>query len=216
VAQLKAATISFTIGFMWKLSDGEMLTRPPASSIARETIGPTAAIVVRAKPCRSVSSPPRRRLRQCALRRLRLARPHDCKSDNVHAVDIARSREPRRQAGTGKRRLADAARPDDEQKGAAGLYAARAHTTKACKGPVRCRGSEKGPINLWRDDYLAGLRGFELPDDDLNKHHSNAEERSYNISGLHANSAGISVRWTKRHVEVRILSPQPSSPASAM
>jgi hypothetical protein len=55
-AQLKAATISFTIGFMWKLSDGEMLTRPPASSIARATTGPTAAIVVRAKPCRSVSS----------------------------------------------------------------------------------------------------------------------------------------------------------------
>ena len=55
-AQLKVATISFTIGFMWKLSDGEMLTRPPASSIARATTGPTAAIVVRAKPCRSVSS----------------------------------------------------------------------------------------------------------------------------------------------------------------
>ena len=55
-AQLKAATISLTIGFMWKLLDGEMLTRPPASSIARATTGPTAAIVVRRKPCRSVSS----------------------------------------------------------------------------------------------------------------------------------------------------------------
>jgi hypothetical protein len=49
----------------------------------------------------------------------------------------------------------------------------------------------------------------------FNKHHSNAEERTYNISGLHANSTGISVRWTKRHVEVRILPPQPNSAVSA-
>jgi hypothetical protein len=31
------------------------------------------------------------------------------------------------------------------------------------------------------------------------------------LSGLHANSADISVRWTKRHLEVRILSAQPRS-----
>src|ERR1700730_18307112 len=40
---------------------------------------------------------------------------------------------------------------------------------------------------------------------------STAEERTHNVSGLHANSAGISVRWTKRHLEVRILSAQPCS-----
>jgi hypothetical protein len=32
----------------------------------------------------------------------------------------------------------------------------------ACKGLVRCRGSEKDPINLLRDDYLAGHVGLEL------------------------------------------------------
>ena len=36
-----------------------------------------------------------------------------------------------------------------------------------------------------------------------------AGERTHNVSRLHANSAGISVRWTKRHLEVRILSAQP-------
>src|SRR6516225_12120673 len=54
--QLNAAMISLTSGFMWKLLDGAMLTRPPASSIARATTGPTAAIFVRSSPCRSVSS----------------------------------------------------------------------------------------------------------------------------------------------------------------
>jgi hypothetical protein len=43
---------------------------------------------------------------------------------------------------------------------------------------------------------------------------STAEERTHNVSSLHANSAGISVRWTKRHLEVRILSAQPRSPVS--
>src|ERR1700730_2911766 len=38
---------------------------------------------------------------------------------------------------------------------------------------------------------------------------STAGERTHNVSRLHANSAGISVRWTKRHLEVRILSAQP-------
>jgi hypothetical protein len=37
--QLNEATISLTSGFMWKLPDGAMLTRPPASSIARATTG---------------------------------------------------------------------------------------------------------------------------------------------------------------------------------
>src|SRR5258708_2706670 len=57
----------------------------------------------------------------------------------------------------------------------------------------------------WADRIRTSRRRFvEQP--------STAGEWTHNISGLHANSAGISVRWTKRHVEVRILSPQPSSP----
>jgi hypothetical protein len=31
------------------------------------------------------------------------------------------------------------------------------------------------------------------------------------VSGLYANSAGISVGWTRHHLEVRILPPQPGS-----
>ena len=51
-----------------------------------------------------------------------------------------------------------------------------------------------------------GLReGFELPNDDLPDRRSNAGERIHNVTHLHANSADISVRWTKRHLEVRIL-----------
>jgi hypothetical protein len=53
---------------------------------------------------------------------------------------------------------------------------------------------------------MAGLTGFELPEDDSSNSHQLPENGPTTLGGLHANSAGISVRWTKRHVEVRILS----------
>jgi len=56
---------------------------------------------------------------------------------------------------------------------------------------------------------MAGLRGFELPEDDSSNSHQLPGKGTHNVSGLHTVSAGISVRWTKRHLEVRILSAQP-------
>jgi len=53
-----AAMIALTIGFIWKLCAGATATRPPASSIAPATTGPTAAIVVRASAVRSASARP--------------------------------------------------------------------------------------------------------------------------------------------------------------
>ena len=57
----------------------------------------------------------------------------------------------------------------------------------------------------WADRIRTSRRRFvEQP--------STTGERTHNVSGLHVNSAGISVGWTKRHLEVRILSAQPGSP----
>jgi hypothetical protein len=45
-------------------------------------------------------------------------------------------------------------------------------------------------------DCLAGLRGFELPEDDSSNSHRLPEKGTHNVSSLHANSAGLSVRLT--------------------
>jgi hypothetical protein len=58
---------------------------------------------------------------------------------------------------------------------------------------------------------VAGLRGFELPEDDSSNSHQLPEKGPTTLSAFTPISAGISVRWTKRHLEVRILSAQPCS-----
>jgi hypothetical protein len=55
---------------------------------------------------------------------------------------------------------------------------------------------------------MAGLRGFELPEDDSSNSHQLPEKGPTTLSAFTPISAGISVRWTKRHLEVRILSAQ--------
>src|SRR5260370_30518510 len=71
-------------------------------------------------------------------------------------------------------------------------------------------------ITSQRLDSMAGLRGFELPEDDSSNTHQLTGKGTHNVSGLHTVSAGISVRWTKRHLEVRILSAQPARPQAAL
>jgi hypothetical protein len=48
--------------------------------------------------------------------------------------------------------------------------------------------------NTWGLHCLAGLRGFELPEDDSPNSHQLPEKGAHNVSRLHANSAGISSR----------------------
>jgi hypothetical protein len=51
-------------------------------------------------------------------------------------------------------------------------------------------------------------------EDDSSNSHQLPQKGTHNVSGLHANSAGISVRWSKRLLKVRILSTQPASELS--
>jgi hypothetical protein len=51
-------------------------------------------------------------------------------------------------------------------------------------------------LSMARRNCLPGLRGFELPEDDSSNSHRLPEKGTHNVSGLHANLAGLSVRWT--------------------
>jgi hypothetical protein len=64
---------------------------------------------------------------------------------------------------------------------------------------------ERMRLALQRRHSGDGLTGFEPPEDDSSKQPSTAGEWTHNvrlstISAPHANSAGISVRWTKRQL----------------
>jgi hypothetical protein len=59
---------------------------------------------------------------------------------------------------------------------------------------------------------LPALTEFELREDESPNSHQLPKIRTHNaLAGFHANSAGVSVSWSKRHLEVRILPTQPAS-----